>query len=633
MTLINSIVLCELLKELSTEVTPKTLPYLLAFEPGDTNGNRILYGEKKKDKHIAHWPDHKKWYKSATALIEDTTCSAYYRTTAAKEGLQTLMDCCPSDVNDISSLSAQFIKVFNTVCEKEYEKNTESFKKVILATLKKFDVLEESIRHIEELGSHKEISQYLVNLAQNNKGKPVPKVTEMRSKKSDESPKQKNSTDTSQTSSQQSRPILGADSVQYLTYFDLQHYGLSALDLAKQLIANDKALFGDIGEHAGTAEQWAQHIRTTPENWGFLCLGDKIIGNWSCTFLTSDQEAAIRAGSMLGNNFTADCAANPLSSDDGEVAVHLLNISINEGYQTEKHWSMLWTTFGERLHQLALKGVFYRSISTCAFSKDYEAIFRKWGFDYLTSRVGRGEIYWMDLTYGIPGAFQRILPDTSLSELYEAHWGAPITFRQLSNKDCKKLSPQQLLDISTLIVGTDRYIYEEAMMTRAQAKRILPLVFSSKKDVMFNLDNLFVAEARGRIIGLILHKKGRLDWSAQYVKKMAESQGEKLSESIDQVETKYFTRYNIDGDTRSIINFSVNTNWCTRDIQVGKDLMSAFVECYGTDRLWLYVLQETLLEMQVYLDSDFAFEDLCNGWSKDDRDLPCAILVRPADCK
>ena len=422
------------------------------------------------------------------------------------------------------------------------------------------------------------------------------------------------------------------ETIEMKTYFDLQLYGLSALDLAKQLIDNDKALFGDIGEHAGSAEQWAQHIRTTPENWGFLCLGDKIIGNWSCTFLTSDQEAAIRAGSMLGNDFTADRAANPFSSDDGEVAVHLLNISINEGYQTEEHWSMLWTSFGERLHQLALKGVFYRSISTCAFSEDYEAIFRRWGFDYLTSRVGRGKIYWLDLTYGFPEKFRKVVPNIGLNRLYEEHWGAPITFRQLSSVDAKKLTHQKKLDISTLIFGTDRYIYE-SMMSREQSKRILPLVFSSKKDVMFSLDNLFVAEARDRIIGLILHKKGKLEWSAKYIKQIAEFLGEKLPDSLDDVETKYFTRYNIDENTRSVINFCVNSNWCTRDRQVGVDLMSAFVESYGSDKLRLYVLQETLPEMQVYLDSGFVIDDLCNGWSKDNRDLPCAILVRHADRK
>lgn len=422
------------------------------------------------------------------------------------------------------------------------------------------------------------------------------------------------------------------ETIEMKSYFDLQHYGLSALDLAKQLLANDKALFGDIGEHAGTAEQWAQHIRTTPENWGFLCLGNKIIGNWSCTFLTSDQEAAVRAGSMLGNNFTADCAANPLSIGDGEVAIHLLNISINEGYQTEKHWSMLWTTFGERLHQLALKGVFYRSISTCAFSKDYEAIFSKWGFDYLISRVGRGKIYWLDLTYGFPEKFRKVLPNIGLNRLYEEHWGAPITFRQLSSADAKKLTQQKKLDISTLVFGTDRYIYD-SMMSREQAKRILPLVFSGKQDVMFNLDNLFVAEARDRIIGLILHKKGKLEWSAKYIKQIAEFLGEELPDSLANVEAEYFTRYNIDSNTRSVINFCVNSNWCTRDIQVGIDLMSAFVESYGSDKLWLYVLQETLPEMQVYLDSGFVIDDLCSGWSKDNRDLPCAILVRPADCK
>ena len=344
---------------------------------------------------------------------------------------------------------------------------------------------------------------------------------------------------------------------------------------------------------------------------------------------------AHRQGEILGKELTVDRVASPVATPDGEVAVHLLALSLNEGYQTEQNWTRLWSAFGERLHNLAKSGVFYRSISTCLFPENNGHIVRMFeamGFKELTPCAEKGVIYWMDLTYGIPEAFQRILPDTSLNVLYEEHWGAPITFRQLSSADASKLTQQKKLDISTLIFGTDRYIYE-SMMSREQSKRILPLVFSSKKDVMFNLDNLFVAEAGGRIIGLILHKKGMLEWSAKYIKQIAEFLGEKLPDSLNNVETEYFTRYNIDSNTRSVINFCINSNWCTRDIQVGIDLMSAFVESYGSDKLWLYVLQETLPEMQVYLDSGFVINDLCNGWSKDNRDLPCAILVRPADCK
>lgn len=415
--------------------------------------------------------------------------------------------------------------------------------------------------------------------------------------------------------------------IEMKTYFDLQHYGLTALDIAKQLIANDQALYGDIGNHAGSAEQWAQHIRTTPENWCFLCRGTKIIGNWSCTFLTNDQEASIRAGSMLGSAFTADQATNPLTSADGEVAVHLLNISVNEGYQSETHWSMLWTSFGERLHQLAKKGVFYRSISTCIFLSDYKPIFENMGFKYLTSRVGRGDIYWLDLTYEFPEAFRKIMPNTRLDLLYEEYWGKTITFRQLSSNDV--LSRQQKLDISTLIFSSDRYVYD-AMMTREQAKRILPLVFAGKKDAMFSLNNLFVAMTDDRIVGLILSKKGKLNWSSKNFKKAAEFLGEKLPDSLDIVEKEYFTLYDLE-NTRSVINFCINSNWCRWDINVGLNLMSAFVNTYRHDNMRLYVLRETLREMQVYLGNGFEIEELCNGWSIDKRDLPCALLVRSAD--
>ena len=45
----------------------------------------------------------------------------------------------------------------------------------------------------------------------------------------------------------------------------------------------------------------------------------------------------------------------------------------------------------------------------------------------------------------------------------------------------------------------------------------------------------------------------------------------------------------------------------------------------------LYVLVENIPEMMVYLGNAFEPEKDCNGWSIDNRDLPCAIMVRPAD--
>lgn len=424
--------------------------------------------------------------------------------------------------------------------------------------------------------------------------------------------------------------------IEMKTYSDLQRLKLKPLDIAKQLIANDRKLYGDIGQHAGTADQWKKHIEATPQNWAFLCRGTEIIGNWSCTFLTAEQEQAVKNGSMLGSDFTAESAAGTIGNPDGEVAVHLLNLSVNEGYhQNEDNWIMLWTTFAERLHDLAQKGIFYRSISTCLFLekcpyKEYmKNIYEGFGFKFLTSRVGKGDIYWLDLTYEIPDAFRRIMPNTDLVTLYEEKWGKPITYRQLSSDE--DLSPQQMRDICSLIFSTDRYIYD-SMMTREQFRRILPLVFSCKKDTMFSLDNLFVAMApNDRIIGLILSKKGELRWSSKYVKQNAKMLREELPDSLDRVESEYFARYNTDSDTRWIINFSTNSNWGARNNQVGIDLMAAFVAAFGFDTMRLYVLVETIPEMMVYLGNAFEPEKDCNGWSIDNRDLPCAIMVRPAD--
>lgn len=417
-----------------------------------------------------------------------------------------------------------------------------------------------------------------------------------------------------------------SDEIKFQTYIDLKKLGISAYDIAKQLMANDIALYNNLGKHAGTIQQWSDHIIVSPENWGFLCIGKKIIGNWSFIFLTEQQEKTVRTGIFYEEDFTLDKVNDFLGNQEDEAAIYLLNFSLNDGYQTEENKIILWKQFGLRLQQLAKNGIFYKGIYTNVNRKDHKLTLEKMGFQYLIKNQYKGKIYYLNLMNDFPDAFSWIMPDQDLETMYEEYWGTPIIFKQLSHHDV--LTKQQLSDISALIWDTDRYIYP-IMMSRKQAKCILPLVFATNQDSMFSLNNIFAAIAGNRIIGIILHKKGPLKWSAETLKNMAFFLDETLPDTLNKAEDEYFTSYNnVSDDTTSIINCCIHSNWRLHDIRVGTHMMEAFVKKHS-ERLELYVLKETLAALRVYTRNGFIINHICNGFSLDNHELPCAFMIRP----
>jgi len=607
MRLIDSTLLIELLTGMSSEITIQTLPLLLL-----TDRQKVY----RLAKWEAFWPRHNAWRKDALELFDD---EGHDEEVYKKAGIVHLLNCCPMAKEEIESLHKRFYRLFEEIFNDRYyfNCNTTKYAEHIINFLRKVKVDPCEIDHISSFNSFEEITDYLITRAE-KKGSPDNK--KIKTKKSKKTPI------TPINHSPETQTSLSASEIKLCSYFDLKEQGLSALDISKQLIDNDAKLYGseNLGRHAGDPQLWCDHILAFPKNWHFLCKGTEIIGNWSFTFLSSEQEIAIRAGNFYGDQFAVDQTPYPSSNSTKDAVIHLLNFSINDGYQTGNNWKLLWKAFGKRLQEFTEQGIFYKGIYAYLFRKDHQGIFSDMGFQHLGSAVGDAEIFYLDLTTKIPESFSSIMPNDSLEELYENHWGKPIEYRQLSSSDI--LSNQQLSDISALIYDTDDYIYP-AMMTREQAKKILPLVLTSKQDNMFSLDNIFAAIAGERIIGVILHKRGSLNWNSTYLRMYAGFLGEELPETLDKVEKEYFSEYDKPGDHTSIINVCVHSNWRMRDIRVGTHMMEMFAAKHP-EQLELYVLQETLAAFRVYSRNGFVIDHLCNGFSVDDRDLPCAFMVR-----
>ena len=611
---VNSIMLIEVLKALSTEVTTKTLPYLLMLDAADETLSHLKYGLKRKNSpYAAYWPEHESWLKKARANV----CLNSYLAESRDSGLFDLLGCCPTSANQIISLENQIVSIFDAVFEKRYDADLERLKSQVAALLMRFAAPQQDIDEVQLLDTHQQISRYLTAKAKNNRGSVIfskRQMEEHAKAKCDETGKVRNET---------------AAGLEFCSCFDLNRKGLSTLDISRQLIANDAALYGAdlLGINAGTAEQWASQIVAAPGNGHFLCDGTDIVGNWSYTYLSPDEEKSVRNGTFAGEDFSLDSVNYPLSAPDREVVIFILNISLNEGYQTARNWDRLWKSFGVRLNDLIRSGVTVKGIYGCLYRDDHRAMFDRMGFRRLGGNIVSGDIYHLDLNQPDLSRFGWIMGANAVPEPAKQS----ITFCQLSHDDI--LDEQQLVDIAGLIYDTDKYIYP-CMFTREQAKRLLPLLFAGNGDRMFSLDNIFCAMAGDRVVGLILHKTGPLHWDSGELVKYAGIMDEKLPDTIKTVERAYFREYDATpDDATAILNCCVNSNYRMRnDIRLGTRMMRAFAAQHP-ERLELYVLQETPAAMRLYLRAGFqtSERDKCNGFSIDHRELPCYFMRRPAD--
>lgn len=611
---INSIMLIEVLKELSTEVTTKTLPYLLMLDTSDETLSHLKYGLKKKGSfYTSYWPEHESWLKKARTNVRLKS----YLPEAWDSGIFDLRDCCPVSVDQVISLENQMVSIFDTVFDKRYNGDMAQLRNRIGTLLVKFGAPQKDIDELQMLDTPPMVSRYLVMKAKNNRGSVIFSKRQMEEKAK-----------LIEHKAAKTEAKFDSSKLQFCTCFDLNRMGLSTMDISRQLIANDAALYGAdiLGANAGTAEQWASQIVAAPGNWYFLCNGTDIVGNWSYTYLSPTEEKSVRGGTFAGDDFSLDSVNYPLTASDREVVIYILNISLNEGYQTAENWDMIWKSFGSRLKQLIQSGMTVKGIYGCLFRDDHKVMFERMGFQWLVENIVSGEVYHLNLNQPDLSRFGWIMGANAALEPAEQ----PITFRQLNHDDI--LDEQQLRDIAGLIYDTDKYIYPQ-MFTREQAKRLIPLLLAGNEDRMFRLDNIFCAMAGDRIVGLILHKKGPLNWNSGELVLYARLLDEKLSDTIKVVEDEYFHEYDSTAeDTMAILNCCVNSNYRMRnDIRLGTRMMQTFVAQHH-ERLELYVLQETPAAMRLYLRAGFrtSEKDKCNGFSIDRRDLPCYFMYRPA---
>lgn len=208
------------------------------------------------------------------------------------------------------------------------------------------------------------------------------------------------------------------ESIRLMTYHDLLMQGLDSIEIAENLVKNDRALYPDIADdNEGTPEIWEKFLSQYPETFSYLVdtKTNTIVGNWSIAALTDEQKEKARRGDLLEKTFSLDntkCIFLP-----GEHTLYVLNFSCNEGYRTAENFAMLLKSFYSQLIKFAEQDIFFPEIYVNVFTPVYEAFWQGLGFRYITDNKKSGKIYSVDMR-----RYPKQMRNTKLRILYEEHF-------------------------------------------------------------------------------------------------------------------------------------------------------------------------------------------------------------------
>ena len=208
------------------------------------------------------------------------------------------------------------------------------------------------------------------------------------------------------------------ESIRLMTYHDLLMQGMDSIQIAENLVRNDRALYPDIAdENEGTPDTWAKFLSQYPETFSYLfdTKTDTIVGNWSIAALTDAQKEMAHRGELLEKTFSLDntkCIFLP-----GEHTLYVLNFSCNEEYRTAENFAILLKSFYSQLIKFAEQDIFFPEIYVNVFTPVYEAFWQGLGFRYITDNKKSGKIYSVDMR-----RYPKQMRNTKLRILYEEHF-------------------------------------------------------------------------------------------------------------------------------------------------------------------------------------------------------------------
>ena len=191
-----------------------------------------------------------------------------------------------------------------------------------------------------------------------------------------------------------------------------------------------------------------------------------------------------------------------------------------------------------------------------------------------------------------------------------------IQYRRAGNR----LTEKQLQSIAGLIYDTDQHIYPAMFKNKQEAETIIPQMIRAG-DQMFRTENLFVAVDGAKIVGVLLWKRGPMQWNADIYKKCGGK-----AEHIARVVQEYFNLFAETAvNTASMVRISVRED--RRRKKIGRGLMDLFFR-EEPGPYELYVLINNEESIRFFEENGFKIRETRPGFSLDYSAYPCYWMVR-----
>lgn len=410
-----------------------------------------------------------------------------------------------------------------------------------------------------------------------------------------------------------------------------ENYGWSELQIAQNVVLNDKILYGVSEESPteGTPEHWAEHIEYRPSTFGYMYspnVKKTIIGNYSFCGLRIPNDSirkkalidTIEKGLLFESNLDTETVSS-LAVPDTHCILYILNLSMNKGEDGEiySNYEILIDNMLKTILEYAKKRIYFDCVYTRLFIKKHFSIYEELGFqnipnleynDY-NSRIYKLNNFPYDLNW------KHEIVDNLISLYKKKDYSMNYEFRPCEEKDLP--GNDKIYD---LIYNTDPYIYPAMFNSKEICRRVLSLVYEKNTDSLFNYSNLYVALDNDNIIGIILWHKGAIKWNDNIIKASFTINGIELPEYFQDVCDNYFSHYNVnqDSDEIEIINVCIDEKY--QNMGIGRKLLDSFINWRNETNFQLFCLDKNTPAKQLYTNLNFIETDKCLAYTSTKND-------------
>lgn len=178
------------------------------------------------------------------------------------------------------------------------------------------------------------------------------------------------------------------------TYQDLISRGWTLEYILGEMLRLDRMCIHHIPDHlVGTVAQWLRIYADFPETWRAMVTPEnEIVAYWHFASVGEDIFYRLSKGEILDADLDRSSIVNP--SHPGHLFMYLTSFSVHSAYRSPRMFWLLLSAWMAAIEDLAVRGVFFRSLVVHAVTDDARQLCRHTNMDCQGPHpIGIGSIY------------------------------------------------------------------------------------------------------------------------------------------------------------------------------------------------------------------------------------------------